>query len=168
VSRYLLALVLTAGLTALVGAEGPRRPTAVEQKDLLKLNQKLLADLIDKGVALSGVQSPLERADSCQQIAVRLNDELKRTNDAARGAELARHLRGVIEDGVAGNLRQARKQIPAGSQEEKTLFEKRVEAKKLLVEVDSYLKLLGGEAALVCPELAASGERVEQAVQIRP
>jgi hypothetical protein len=171
VKRFLLTLVLAAGLAAWVGAEdAASRPSAVVQKELLHRNRALLDGLIDDGLKLASKPAPagpLERAEICQLMAVRMKGELLQASKAGerdRGAELAQLLRGLVVDGVAKNLGQARKQIPPQSQEEKRLFDLRDQTTALLKDAVEALGQFGAPAERTRQSLADSQAEVEKAV----
>jgi hypothetical protein len=168
VKRLLLTLVMTVGLAAWVGAEddSARRPSAVEQAALLHRNRELLETLVDGGLGLTQETAPLERAERCRLMAVKLKDEIASAagkDERDRLAELAQHLRRLIEQGLTANLRQARQSIPPHSAEEKQLFELRDLTKALLQQVEDVLAPVEGEQ--IRATLASVRAQVEQAAR---
>jgi hypothetical protein len=171
VKRFLLTLVVAVGLAAWVGAEGDgSRPSAVEQAQLLHRNRELLEALVDGGVGLAQESAYLERAGRCQFMAVKLKDEIRQAagrDERARAAELAGHLGRLIEQGMVPNLREARKTIKPGSQEEPRLFDLRDQANALLRQVGEALaaNFPGAEGERSRESLDVIRSQVDQAVQ---
>lgn len=170
--RSLLTLAIFVALSAWAsaGAENAGRPSAPEQARLLHRNRALLEALIDGGLKLAAEgTNPLDRAAGCQLLAVRLKDELRQTaptGESHRAAELFRHLRTLLDNGLAPNLQAARKGIPAGSQDERRLIELRDQARQLCEQLEETLnerRLPDGEAGH--DALAGSKALLEAAVR---
>jgi hypothetical protein len=134
----------------------------------LQRDQELIETLVDSGLALAGQDDPLERAAQCNKLADSLAKEIRHAGvdrDGARVAELGRHLRVVLESGVADNLRVARSAIARGSPRERTLLE----FSTLVKDVEAQLRQVPHtEARQMDPALDAARQglkEVENAIQ---
>jgi hypothetical protein len=170
VKRFLLTLVVAAALSAWCGAEddSARRPSPVEQAQLLHRNRALLVALVEGGIDLTrdDSDSALVKADHCQRMAVKLKDEIRGAvgdGEAVRTLELTRHLIKLVEFALLPNLQSARQQIKPGSQEEPKLFDLRDQARSLLLQVEDVLT--GEERGLEREKIAACRSLVERAVE---
>ncbi len=130
-------------LLALVAADGPAPPA---HSQAVRRDLSLIETLVTHGLRLAAADEPLSRAACCQSVAERLADEINRAageNDRERVAELTPHLRAVVESGVAANLDQARRHIPAGSLREKELEDLSARTAALLRPLQEQLRQTG-------------------------
>lgn len=82
----------------------------VEQARRFQRNRDLIASLVDGGLRLVLKSSAQDRAEACAEVAAHLADEIQAaatSGDGPRTVELSKHLRKLLEDGVAANLRLA-------------------------------------------------------------
>ncbi len=124
--RFALTAGLCLGLAAWAGAQPPPAPgpSAAEQLGLLKANKNLIDDLIDTGLGLADAGSPLDRAKKCRESAYILSAALRKAVDDGnpdRVAELGDHLESVVRDGLAPNLDEGVRTVPAGSRDAEEL-----------------------------------------------
>jgi hypothetical protein len=116
-------LLIFAGLTAVVGAQGPKSGlTAAQQQQLFQRNRSMIQSLVDSTVDMSSVHSgnALERAKTYRKVIVEFQRELGSaadSSDATRIAELGNHLDTLMRQGMAPSLKKADQQIggPTGS-----------------------------------------------------
>lgn len=131
-TRYAWVVLLFGGLAALVGAKGQSpSPSATEQAQQLARNRQLVRATVESSLELGEKADPLERANTCNRLVkvwAGAVERAARDEDIARAVELGSHLNRVVERGVAGNLRTARKNIPIGSPMERELLLRRDEA----------------------------------------
>jgi hypothetical protein len=116
--RTMLTLIAFAALSAWVSGQGPSPLTAETQIKQFQSNRILIGSLVDRGIALSNVDNPLDRAEECRKTAQTLAHYLERaagTEDADRVAEFANLYGEVIRDGLLPNLAAAKQSIPEGS-----------------------------------------------------
>ena len=117
-TRPALTAVVLASLAAWAGAQGPAPTTAAERLRLHRANRTLLTDLVGSGVRLAGADSPVARAEACQQTARAVGIAVRRAaeaNDADRVAELGDHLDALVRDGLVPVLDDATRTVPAES-----------------------------------------------------
>ncbi len=118
--RTLFSLLVFTVLAAWASAQNASDGlTAADQLKMLKANRPLIEDLVRHGLALSAVNTPLDRAEEARQAAERISDELReaaRTGDADRFAELGPHVETLLAEGCLPNLREAGKTIPPQSE----------------------------------------------------
>jgi hypothetical protein len=114
-----LPLILFASLAA---ADSPRRLTIAEQVDYLHRNMGLIKSVVGSSLSLAGAEHPLDRADACSKTAADLSQEIQKTDDSARAAELAFHLRKLLSQGVAANLTAARNDTTIASTSRETVL----------------------------------------------
>jgi hypothetical protein len=122
-NRFVLALPLIL-FASLAAADSPRWLTTAEQAGYLHQNLGLIRSVVGNSLSLAGTKGPLDRADACGKTAVDLSREIQQAADAgesARAAELALHLRKLLTQGVAANLKDAHKDIPPGVSDEQRL-----------------------------------------------
>ncbi|HXG09513.1 MAG TPA: hypothetical protein VNK04_06960 [Gemmataceae bacterium] len=126
--RYLLLLVPVSLATALAWAEGPAPSAEAQRAEQLRRNRGLIRMLVEGGLSLAGEEDPVRRAEYCNNMAERLAGAIKEATqhrDSPRMMELGRHLRVLLERGVAPNLSLARGDIPEGSADEMKLHKVR-------------------------------------------
>jgi len=114
----MLTLIVFAALSAWAGAQGTAPLSAEIQIKQFQSNRILIGSLVDRGIALSNVDNPLDRAEECRKTAQTLAHYLERaagTEDADRVAEFANLYGEVIRDGLLPNLAAAKQSIPEGS-----------------------------------------------------
>jgi hypothetical protein len=132
VRRFVTTILISAALATLVGAQGqPAKPSLAEQVKMTQRNRELYKIAVHNGLNQSNQSAPLERARISSDLAKDFGEEMRKAaagHDAARVVELGQHLNRVVDQGVAANLSQARKTIPAGSEAEKALFDRRDKA----------------------------------------
>jgi hypothetical protein len=125
--RDTLVLLIFAGLAALAGAQsGKPVLTGSQQQQLFHRNRAMVEALVDSGVEISKQSNEYtERSRSYRDLAMKFQSELNQAadnNDAARVAELGKHLNTVLLEGLAPSLRNAHRQIGAdGTGREKLL-----------------------------------------------
>lgn len=123
-NRPLLTVAVAAFLAVLARGDSSPRFLPIEQATCLHRDRPLIEDVLHNGLSLALQDSPLNRAETCSITAIRLTDEIvkaAREGQVDHVAELAAHLKTVLQKGLAGNLRTARADIPAGSTEEPRL-----------------------------------------------
>lgn len=171
--RWAFVTLICAVLAAWVGAQAPpRRIAPAEQVKLLKLNQPLYRAAVASGLSVTSQFDPLERAHSSTVLAQRLADELKKAaqeRDAGRAAELGHLVARLVDQGVTPNLSLARSKIPAGSEAERLLFQRRDEVLAVLKPLEETLRtqLSGGdkEVTAALRELTAGREKLERSAK---
>jgi hypothetical protein len=146
-SRWLTSVAFAAALAALVGAQ-TQTPglSPADQAKLFQRNRQLIRDAVESSVKLSEQNNDYNgyfvRAELCTNLAKRWATEIEaaaKSNERERASELTSLLGKVIDDGVAANLKESRKQIEAGSMQEKELFRRRDDALKVLGSLESPL-----------------------------
>jgi hypothetical protein len=142
--RLLLIPLALVAVNALVwAADAPANREAAERARRLQRNRPLVEELVEGGLRLAGEKDALRRADRCNDLARHLADEIGTAadhNEGARAAELGQHLNDLLEQGVAGNLSEARSHIPAGSSEEEQLRDVHDRAAGLLGPLEQQLQ----------------------------
>jgi hypothetical protein len=138
--RYLFILfpICLAGALAWADESSSDADRAVR----LQRNLRLIEVLVDGGLKLAGEDDPLRRAGHCSDMADQMVKEIRRATaarEAPRVIELGRHLHSLLNEGVGGNLNQARG-IPPGSAEEKHLQELRSRAVWLISDLEEDLE----------------------------
>lgn len=145
-SRWIWVTAFFIAISALVGAQGPTSRTAADQSRNLTRNRDLLRATIDNSLELGSKDGHLDKAGTCNRLVKIWAGEVERAakgSEVARAVELGDHLNRVVEHGVAGNLRSARKVIEVGSPMEQQLFDRRDEVLNVLRPLESAL----GDAA---------------------
>jgi hypothetical protein len=141
--RLLLMLTLAAVLTATVWAQGtPVAPSLAEQADQFKRNRDLVEALVDGGLRLAKQEDRVERARSCNSLAERLADEIRRAarrGEEYRAGELGRHLYSLLHEGVASNLKKASANTARESPGMQELARIRDDTKKIIGLLDADL-----------------------------
>ena len=123
--RAFLTLAFGLALATLVGAQGPPRPslTPKQQLDLFRKNRALIEGLVDSGIDGVRTSDPLKRSESYQGLIKQLQREIEvaaAAGDRSRVVELGTHLKSLLNDGLSGNLANARLRIQPGSADERT------------------------------------------------
>jgi len=142
--KRLLFVPVFAFVTALALAQETAPAPNAERMELFRRDRGLIEKLVAGGLQLAGEEDPLRRADFCTGVAEQLAAEIEQAaegSENARAAEFGQHLRAMLQDGVAHNLTTARGRIPAGSAEEKRLFEVNERAAKVLGGLERRLQL---------------------------
>jgi hypothetical protein len=171
VKRFPAVAVLAVLLSAWVGAQGPRVPSAAEQSKLLERNRSLYRAAIDGGLNLMVLdrrENELYRAQCYTQLAKQWAREIEQAasaKDADRVTELGQHLTQMVDQGVVPNLQSARKKYKSGSEAEKELFRQRDEAVNVLKPLEESLKQTHGFEGIV-QKLTEGRTKVEQAAKI--
>jgi hypothetical protein len=132
-----LPLILVASLAA---ADSPRKLTMSEQVDYLHRNLGIIKSVVGNSISLAGTKDPLDRAKACSKTAADLVREIESTDDSARAAELAFHLRKLLMQGVAAHLVAARQDIPVGVSKERDLREAQTNIVKELSALEEQLR----------------------------
>ena len=140
-----LAMFLT--LAAWAGAQGPAPALPADvQLRMLRENRLLLNDLVERGVALSGTDDPVSRAEECEKTVRSLGAAVRRAAEAQnpdRVAELGDHLEAVLRDGLIPNLEEADRTVTPASPEWARLQEVRKRAVGGLDELRDALPTTG-------------------------
>lgn len=101
------------------------RPAADAKRiQQLKRNRNLIVDLVDGGLQLSREDEPIKRANSCQNLARRLANEIRQAvnrRESARAAEMGQHLRDLLTGGIAQNVNIVRPKVQVGSMLERDM-----------------------------------------------
>lgn len=123
-------LLLVAGLSAVVGAQGPRSGlTAAQQQQLFQRNRGMIQTLVDSSVDMSTRSGDaLHRAKTYRKVVVAFQTELRSaadTSDATRIAELGNHLDTLMRQGLAPSLKAAQQQIGPNGTGKKDLLDLR-------------------------------------------
>lgn len=120
--RNVSILLLMAGLSAVVGAQGPRTGlTAAQQQLLFQRNRTMIQTLVDSTIDMSADSGDyLKQAKTYKKVIVEFQRELGSaadSSDAKRIAELGNHLDTLMRQGMAPSLKAAHQQIggPKGS-----------------------------------------------------
>ena len=115
-------LVIVAAMAAVVGAQGPRSGlTAAQQQQLFQRNRAMIQTLVDSTVDMSTQSGDyVYRAKTYRKVIVEFQRELGSaadSSDAARIAELGKHLDTLLRQGLVPSIRDAQeKQIgPKGT-----------------------------------------------------
>jgi hypothetical protein len=120
VARVMLLLVTFAALAAWAGAQGGPPPLSPEDRaKLFKADRALLDQLVDHSIHLSKADNSLKQAQAAQASARTLANYLERAakdeQDPDRVAEMTALLTELTRDGLAPNLKVARRDNPKGS-----------------------------------------------------
>lgn len=141
--RYLLLMLPVFLVCAIAWADGPIPSPETERALRLQRNLELVQALVDGSLQLAGEDDPLKRANYCSGMAEQLSKEIERATegrDAPRVTELGKHLKAMLETGVATNLNLARSGIPQGSVGEKKLFEVGIKASQTVDRLEEHLQ----------------------------
>jgi hypothetical protein len=125
-TRGLFTTAVFLALAAWAGAQGPAPLSTGDHLRLLRENHRLLGALVEHGVRLADADTALQRADAAHAAAQRLGEELRTAagaGDADRVAEMSMHLDTLLGGALEPTIKDAREQIPSGSDEAKRLRE---------------------------------------------
>ncbi len=117
---FLPGLFVLAG-TILAVAQEPAAPDDALPAHALRRNRDLIPALVRGGLSLAAEEDPVKRADACNELALRFAGEIHLAagqHDHGRAAELGDCLYALLKQGVAVNLRSARRLTPPGSAHE--------------------------------------------------
>jgi hypothetical protein len=114
--RHAACLMIFAALAALAGAQGPKPGlTAAQQHQLFQRNRVIIETLVESSLEIcDNSGSYLRRTKSYRKVIMGLQAELSGAadgSDAARVAELGKHLDTVMRQGLAPSLQKAVQQI---------------------------------------------------------
>jgi hypothetical protein len=143
VRRFLTTILISAALATLVGAQNSTKPSLAEQVKMIQRNRELYRIAVHNGLNQTTQVDPLERARVSTDLAKEFGEEMRKaaaSHDSARVMELGRHLNRVVDQGVAANLSQARKNIKAGSALEKALLDRRDQAIEDLKSLEESIR----------------------------
>lgn len=138
-------LLSVALLCGWAGAQDPARIPPADQARLLSRNRALLQATVAGSLEIAGLDSALERVDSCQRLVriwLREVEAAARSGDVSRASEMCDHMNTLADRGVASNLRAARRQIPPSTAEEQRLFQRRDLAVRDLEQIENVLSEL--------------------------
>lgn len=120
--RQFLSLGLVAILCAALGAQGTKTITPAQKAELYKKNRPVIERLVEKTVESSHTPDDhLLRADTYYKVLFDFSKEItaaRTANDTERVEELTAHLKHLLDQGLAGTLSAARKQVEDGSHAE--------------------------------------------------
>lgn len=142
-TRGLILLVLGATLSVLVHTDSVRAWPSPEEVAQFQRYQPLIEALVESGLRLVDEADPLARAEACVELADQYAAELReaaRQGDMGRAVEVGRHLHELLAQGVAVNLRAARRDIPLGSTAEHKLRDVGGKALALVHTLDAALR----------------------------
>jgi hypothetical protein len=158
--RKLLSIVGVALLSAVVGADAGRTPSARERAELFKKNRPLIDRLVEKTVESSRTPNDyVKQADTYYKVLFEFSNEIKKARDNReheRVEELTAHLTTLLDKGLVPTLKQARLQVEGGTGEAE--FQK-VKA-ELLVQLDALLAVMSDTA--VKPSLETAKVRLNE------
>jgi hypothetical protein len=140
--RSLPWLALFALLAPLAGAADQAQVSG-ERARQFQRNRDLIQTLVHGSLRLATEDDPLKRAEQCNGLAEQLAAAIRQAaecRDTTRVVELGQHLHALLEQGIAANLRTARKQIPPGSTLEKQLERVRKQAADLVQPLEEQLE----------------------------
>jgi len=143
VRRFVTTILISAALATIVGAQGSSKPSLAEQVKMIQRNRELYRIAVHNGLNQTEKVDPLDHARISAELAKDFGDEMRKaaaSHDAARVVELGQHLNRVVDQGVAANLSQARKNIKAGSEFEKALFDRRDQAIEDLKSLEENIR----------------------------
>jgi hypothetical protein len=124
-ARWVYMLVVFAPLAGWAGAQNPAQPLSPEDKlRLLQTNSALIDNLVRDGIALSGANDSVTRAERCRHASLSLAEAIKQaatTEDAERVVELTGLFREVVSDGLVPTMREAQQNVPPQSPAAKAL-----------------------------------------------
>lgn len=146
--QLLLLPVALASFGVLALAGDIDSPPAAEKAQRFHRNRDLVQTLVDSGLRLASEESPLRRADHCNDLAQRLADEIRQAATAREGyraLELGDHLKDLLHDGVASLLRNSRDLIDDSSPGQKELKRIQNNVGKVTQPVEEYLKGMDDE-----------------------
>jgi hypothetical protein len=114
--RNASCLMIFAALAAIAGAQGSKTGlTAAQQQQLFQRNRAMIQTLVDSSVEISNQSNDyLKRSEAYRKVIMEFQRELGNAadgSDAARIAELGKHLDTVMRQGLAPNLKRAHDQI---------------------------------------------------------
>ena len=168
--RFLGSLTIVVALAVWAGAEGggsPAPPPA-EQASLFHRDAELIDTLVVGAVDLTQHPAPLDKATRCRQMTESLAGELGRAADArdpARLAELADHLRSMVDEALVPTLRDARRLASVGSPEEKQLFDLRDQTEQAFRELEPRLRPAGRDGERLLESFREGRDKVRKAVE---
>jgi hypothetical protein len=119
----IVGVLLAAGIA--VSAPAPR-PEHLERLQRLQRDQKLVETLIEAGLVLAAEKDALGRAGCCNGLIRELAVEVRQaatSQDDDRAVEMGGHLEAIVRQGVAHNLRAARKATAPGSDRDKKMHQ---------------------------------------------
>jgi hypothetical protein len=92
-------------------------PSASREVRRFQQNRDLIEALVNGSVGVAQEESTLKRAEMCTEVASRFATEIGKAvdSDTARAAQLSEHLRVLLQDGVAPNLKRIAASPPDGS-----------------------------------------------------
>ena len=122
--RVGVLLTVFLGLAAWAGAQGPPPLSTADQLNMLRANQGVIEELVDRTIELAGANTPLKRAETCRKTAGTLAGVVGRAADegnADRAAEFGGHLEAVVRDALIPTLDEGRRTTPPESEDAKRL-----------------------------------------------
>jgi len=148
--RWLLLPVLALTLASITVGQNVPVSARLGRAGQFESNYGLIQVLVENSLRLAAEEDALKRADYCDGLVERFAAEIKNAsahNDEARVAELGQHLHDLVSQGVAANLRMARRQVPQDSALEKDLHSVRAHAERSLKPVEEQLRQTAGADA---------------------
>lgn len=125
--RTAAVLLIAAALCVVAGAQGPKPGlTAAQQHELFRRNRAMITTLVDSSLEISdNANDAVKRSHSYRKVILELEKELSGAadrGDAARVAELGKHLDVVMRQGLSPSLKAANTQVgPQGSGRDKLI-----------------------------------------------
>ena len=141
--RVGVMLAVFLGLAAWAGAQGPPPLSTADQLNMLRANQGVIEELVDRTVELASANTPLKRAETCRKTAGTLAGVVGRAADEGnpdRAAEFGGHLEAVVRDALVPNLDAAKQTIPPESPDAPRLKKIRDDARS---DLDGVRNALG-------------------------
>ena len=173
--RFVTTILISAALATLVGAQNSTKPSLAEQVKMIQRNRELYRIAVHNGLNQTTQVDPLKRARISTDLAKEFGEEMRKaaaSHDAARVVELGQHLNRVVDQGVAANLSQARKNIKAGSESEKALLDRRDQAIEDLKSLEESIRQNLGpedskEVETVLKGIREGQKKVEKAAEAK-
>jgi len=145
--RHTLSTVAAVFLAAVVGAQGPKGPSAQQQGELYKKNRPVIEKIVVK--TIESARTPdnhVTQANSYYEVLYKFSteiDQARQANEPDRVADLARNLGTLLDKGLAPTLLQARAQVEGGTGVEEFIKVR----EQLLAQLNALLDLLTDNAA---------------------
>jgi hypothetical protein len=164
------ALLAPAAGALFAVAATPPAPAADDEARRFHRNRGLIERLVQDGLDLAREDNLVKRADRCNDIVQGLAREMTgaEAGESERVAELGRYLRDVLKRGVGDNLKTARTDIHAGSEEEKELQRVHDKTKDVVHDLKTRLHEGGNPPPSALDAIDQGWGAVDDALLARP
>jgi hypothetical protein len=131
------------GLVLFGTAPAAATPTPADEARRFRRNYDLIESVVQSSLDLAVVEDPVQRAHFCGKVARTLAQAIRQAaadREGERAAELSRHLRDQLKNGVAVNLTAASTVTPLGSKGEEDLRKVADDVNRIIQPLEDQLE----------------------------